>query len=193
MRISLALCVGVTLLGLFTGCKAATAADLPDGSYYQLDVLLETQAAEQLRFAEMAGGPVLVAMFYGSCPHVCPMTISTIRAMEDRITDGEREQLRVLMISIDPARDTPEALEELAARHKVDRSRWRFARTAAADVRAVAAVLGVKYRELPDGSFNHTSPILLLDEHGVELARTDKLGIPNDGFVQELQAALAAQ
>jgi protein SCO1/2 len=179
-----------SMLGILAMPQKANGADLASDSYYQLDVSLETQAAESLQLSEMQGAPTIVAMFYGSCPHVCPMIISTIRTIEARLSPGERERLRVLMITLDPERDRPAALTELANRHRVDSRRWRFARTAPADVRLVAAVLDIKYRQLPDGEFNHSSPILLLDEEGREISRSEKLGVPDPAFVQKVATAL---
>jgi protein SCO1/2 len=171
---------------------SSDGAELPDDSYYQMDVGLETQAGETLKFAEMQGKPVIVAMFYASCPQVCPMTISTIRAIEGQVPPGHRSRVRVLMITLDPERDTPDKLAALADRHRVNDDRWRFARTAPADVRPLAALLGVQYRNLPDGNINHSTLILLLGADGREIARTGKLGVPDPAFVQKLVALLAA-
>lgn len=182
--------IALSLVALLGAPQKAGGAELPDDSYFQLDILLETQAAGSLRLSEMQGGPVIVAMFYGSCPHVCPMIISTISAIEARLSPEAREHLRVLMITFDPERDTPAALAELAERHRVDNRHWRFARTAPADVRLVAAVFGVKYRQLPDGGFSHSSPILLLDGEGREISRSEKLGVPDPVFVQQVATAL---
>lgn len=178
---------------LFVDPGTATAADIAADSYYQLDVALETQAAENLRFSDMQGEPVIVAMFYGSCGHVCPMIISAIGMIEARLSPAARDRMRVLLITLDPEHDTPPALAELAERHRVDGARWRFARSAPRDVRPIAAMLGVKYRQLPDGGFNHTSPILLLDSEGREIGRSEKLGVPDPLFVTQVATALAAR
>ena len=171
--------------------EGAAASELPQDSYYQLDVALETQKGDYLRLAELQDGPVIVAMFYASCPHVCPMTISTIKAIEAELAPEDLPRLRVLMVTFDPERDTPAALSELADRHRVDQDRWQFVRTSPEDVRLVAAVLGVKHRKLPNDGFNHTSPIILLDASGREISRSEKLGVPDKAFVN-LVVAVAA-
>jgi protein SCO1/2 len=178
--------VAIATLGHLGLPPSSDGAELPDDSYFQLNVRLETQAGDTLKFAEMQGNPVIVAMFYASCPYVCPMTISTIRAIEAQVPPEYRNRLRVLMITLDPERDTPAELAALADRHRVNDERWRFARTAASDVRPLAAVLGVQYRNLPDGDINHSSAILLLDADGREVARTEKLGVPEPVFVQRV-------
>jgi len=58
-------------------------------------------------------------------------------------------------------------------------------------VRALAALLGVQYRRLPDGDFNHSSTIELLDAEGRIAARTNTLGAVDPDMIQALHAALA--
>lgn len=62
-----------------------------------------------------------------------------------------------------------------------------------AELRKLAAVLDVQYRQLPDGNFNHSSVISLIDPQGRVLARTSALGgEPDEEFVTALRKALAA-
>jgi protein SCO1/2 len=91
-------------------------------------------------------------------------------------------------VSFDPEHDTAGVLEELARAHGLDSSRWRLLRGSHDTVREVAAVLGIRYRRLPDGGFNHSSVITLLDASGVVLARVEGLGQPLDVFRERLKA-----
>jgi protein SCO1/2 len=192
VKIVYAICL--TASTLLTLPHTTTAADIATSdSYYHLDVALETQAAESLHLSDMQGAPVIVAMFYSSCGHVCPLIITTIGMIEARLPPAARAHMRVLMISLDPEKDTPAALAALAERHRVHGKRWRFARSAPDDVRVLAAMLGVKYRTLPDGAINHSSPILLLDADGRETARSEKLGVPDPLFVQQVATAFGVQ
>lgn len=79
----------------------------------------------------------------------------------------------MLLVSFDPARDTPDKLAELVRARRHD-EHWTVASDA--DARALAAVLGVKYRRLANGDFAHGSTIVALDGEGREIARTDSLG-----------------
>ena len=125
-------------------------------------------------------------MFYGSCPMACPLLIDTMRAAERAASPAERQQLRLLLISIDPERDTVPNLSALATSRKLD-SRWTLARTDAASVRKIAAVLGIQYRKLPDGSYNHSSIVTLLTPDGEIAVQSAQLGKADP----ELLAALA--
>ena len=60
-------------------------------------------------------------------------------------------------------------------------------------MRRTAAVLGIRYRALADGEFNHSSALVLLDGEGRVLARTEQLGaVPDPAFLAAVKAALAA-
>ena len=95
---------------------------------------------------------------------------------------------------MDPKRDNPAALSRVATRRKLDLKRWALLRPQSADVRSIAGVLGIRYRELADGEFNHTSALVLLDAEGRILARTEQLGsVPDPQFVAAVRKALAAR
>ncbi|MDZ7748625.1 MAG: SCO family protein [Halofilum sp. (in: g-proteobacteria)] len=49
---------------------------------------------------------------YTSCPDVCPMTLSRLSRVLDRLEPDERRQIRVLFVSVDPRRDPPARLRE---------------------------------------------------------------------------------
>jgi protein SCO1/2 len=179
------------LLAFFGLPQTLLAAEVPADSYYQLDTPLETHRSEQAAFSSFAGESALVSMFYGSCPHVCPMLISTIREIEKQLPTDAREKFKVALISVDPERDDPVALRALAERHDVLNDRWTFARTDEHQTRALAAVLGIKYKALPNGDFNHTTAMILLDASGHEIARSGKLGAPDPAFVEAIRTVLA--
>lgn len=159
----------------------------PANSIYHLDVALTGQNGQQLGLDAYRGHPVLITMFYASCPAVCPLIVDTLRATEHELTPEQRAHLRVLMISIDPERDTPEALRDLADTRHIDTSRWTLARTDAAGVRKIAALLNVQYRQLPNGDFNHSTVIALLSSQGEVAASTSILGHADPAILARLK------
>lgn len=169
----------------------APAAVIPGESLYQLDVTLATADGGTRELADLRGRPVLIAMFYTSCQGVCPLLAFTMQRMEAALTPEERARLQLVMVSFDPERDTPQALSEFARLHQLDRSRWLLARTPAPQVRELAAVLGVRYRETEDGTFSHSAVITLLDAEGRIVERTTTLNTLDPAFLQALRRALA--
>lgn len=67
-------------------------------------------------------------------------------------------------------------LIKLSASRKLDASRWTLARTDAIGVRKIAALLGIQYRKLPDGNFNHSSVVTLLTPDGEIAAQSSQMG-----------------
>jgi protein SCO1 len=170
-----------TLAALLLAGVAHAATPLPADSLYQLDVPLTTQEGQAAPLSARRGTPQIVSMFYTTCTMVCPMIIDTMAAT--RRAAGEPANLALLAVSFDPARDNVDALRRYAAAHKLDLRYWTLARTEAKDTRALAALLDVQYRPLPDGEFNHSSALLLLDGEGRIVARTSIIGRTDPAFV----------
>ena len=126
-------------------------------------------------------------MFYGSCPMACPLLIDTMRTVERTASPAQREQMRFLLISIDPDRDTVANLSALAASRKLDTNRWTLTRTDATSVRKIAAVLGIQYRRLPDGGYNHSSIVTVLTPDGEIAFQSSVLGSADPELIAALQ------
>jgi protein SCO1/2 len=150
-----------------------TAAQPPSASIYPLQVTLRDQNDALIGADVFRGHPVIVTMFYGSCPAACPLLVSHIKQIESALAAGVREQTRVLIVSFDAERDTPAALQQLARAHRVDASRWRFASGPDDEARLLANALGVSYRKGEEGVFSHNSVISVLDGEGRIVARSD--------------------
>lgn len=163
------------------------ASELPETSIYHLDVKLTDQHGIARSLDVFRGHPVIISMFYATCPNVCPVLISTIQMTERKLRADELAKLRVILVSVDPETDTPEILNGVAAKHHIDLDRWKLARASPQDVRKIAAVLGVRYRKLPDGEFSHTSVLTLIDDRGVVRAQSAKIPGIGDAFFQAIK------
>jgi protein SCO1 len=170
----------------------ASAAGLPPDSVYQLDVALTDQDGHALRFPALAGEVRVVTMFYADCPYVCPMIVDTLKRTERALAAPARARFRVLMLTLDPERDTPAALLAVATERKLDTARYTLARSAPRDVRKLAALLGIQYRQLENRDFNHSSALILLDAQGRVLARTSRIGEADPEFVAAVTRSLAS-
>lgn len=173
--------------------QVETGAALPADSVYQLRADFTDQAGNAFQLKDRRGQVQLVSMFYTSCRYVCPLIIDSAKGVEHALSEEEVAQLGVLLVSLDPARDNTAALRSVADKRRLDPTRWALARSSAADVRKLAALLGVRYRALDDGEFNHTSALVLLDRDGRKLASSARLGpVPDADFVAQVRAALVA-
>lgn len=163
---------------------------LPGEGRYNSDLLLEGQDGRRTSFSQTHGRVRIVTMFYSSCPMACPLTIDTIRTIDRKLTPTQRAKLDVLMVTFDPQNDSRRVLQRVAVEHRLDTGRWMLARTAPGDVRRLSAMLDIAYRKLDNGSFNHSSVLVLLDGAGRPLARSSRIGSVDPQFLEAVRRAL---
>jgi protein SCO1 len=189
------LCAVFTLwLCAIPAASPAASADLPRSSVYQLDASLTDQdgiASHWRDGANPPAGPRIVGMFYSRCDYVCPMLFEAVKSIEASLPVEARQHLQVGLITLDPARDDTAALKKTALQRAGDPARWHLYRTHTTDVRELAGVLGVQYRQLSNGEFNHSTLMILLDGQGIELARTEQIAKPDARFLQAVRKATA--
>lgn len=76
------------------------------------DLRFELVAAGDRRVTEkdFAGKIVLMFFGYASCPDICPTTMAQLSQVMDAL-GPKAEHVRILFVSVDPHRDTPEILQ----------------------------------------------------------------------------------
>ncbi|MGG5142289.1 MULTISPECIES: SCO family protein [Alcaligenes] len=106
----LTLALSLLLLG------SATAANLHPVRGFLPDLRFSLQAAGPKTLTQDDFKDKVVMMFFGyaSCPDVCPTTLAQLGAVMDALGD-KAEQVRILFVSVDPHRDTPDALARYVA------------------------------------------------------------------------------
>jgi formylglycine-generating enzyme required for sulfatase activity len=181
-----------SLRGNSTTANVGFRCAQPAAESYHADIPLQTQDGTRIEFGAPGTHLRIVTLFYASCPMACPLTIDTLRSIDRALTPAERGRLDVLMVTFDPAHDSPSVLKRVTVERHLDTSRWTLARTSAGDVRRLSALLDIPYRALPDGSFNHASVLILMDGEGRELVRTSKTGLPDPAFIAAIHQSLAA-
>jgi protein SCO1/2 len=164
---------------------APARADASAPSVYELESKLRDDQGHVSALDRFRGHPVLVTMFYGSCASACPLLTTELKRIEQRLPESARADLRVLMVSFDEARDTPEVLARLKRERGMDAARWTLASASDDEARELAGVLGIRYRKLDNGEFFHSSVIVLLDEAGRPVVRLSGVG-------EDLSAIVAA-
>lgn len=180
------------LLVLFPVVTVHAAQPLPGDSIYQLRLQLTDQDGHTQPLSARRGRPQLLAMFYASCQMVCPMIVDSLRATYKALPTAKQGKLDLLLVSFDPARDSVAALKRYAEKRQLSTPPWTLTRAEAPQVRQLSGVLGLQYRQLPDGEFNHSSELILLDAEGRIVARTTHIGRLDKAFVDEVAKQLDA-
>lgn len=176
-----------------TGAWASAAANvaLPANSVYQVPTPLTDAAGQRFVLKDLAGAPLLATMFYGDCHSACPVVIETLKRTVGALgADGKR--LRVLLISLDPKRDTPKSLAMMAEMQKLDPAQYRLAVAGSdTDTRMLASALDIRYRPLDNGEISHTTRIALLNADGSVRADSTRLAVePDPDFIRQIATAL---
>ena len=71
---------------------------------------LVDQTGERRRLSDLAGNAVMMFFGYTYCPDICPATLARMREVRGVLSEEDAARFTGLMISVDPARDTPERL-----------------------------------------------------------------------------------
>ena len=183
--------MSLTIAALSLGATQETP--LPGDSVYQLNARLKDSTGQAVDWQSLRGKPRIATMFYTSCPFICPLTVDSLRSIERSLPPGERSRLSFVLISMDPERDTPARLAAVKSERHLDPHAWLLLRPEPQDLRSIAGMLGVRYRALANGEFNHTTTLVLLDADGRVLARTERVGSNGDPeFLSAVRAAAKA-
>lgn len=101
------------------------------------------QAVDQSIFD---GQYTVLDFVFTNCPFVCPGMTGAMAKLQDNVADT---RARFVSISVDPIRDTPEALRKFAAEYGADEATWRFLTGSEAEMQKVAGALGMVVQEDP--------------------------------------------
>ncbi len=117
--------------------------------------------------AALRGKVVLITAIYSSCPASCPLIFEQTKRAIAAVPADLRDDLRVIAVSMDPARDTPDALAALARRHDVEAPLYALVTGEPAQVERVLDDLGVARTRNPQtGVIDHANLFLLVDRAG---------------------------
>jgi protein SCO1/2 len=166
--------------------RPTVAEPLSEASIYQLSSTWTTSSGRILALESLAGRPQLVAMVFTHCAFACPRIVDEIKSVLRELPEYRRPG--VVLVSIDPDRDTPGVMAHFAEMHGLDEPHWLLLQGTETTVRELAAVLNVQYRRNPDGEFAHSNTITLLNSGGEISARLEGLDADRDPFLESVQA-----
>lgn len=73
--------------------------------------------------SELLGRPWAICFVFTKCLGPCPTVTKKLRELQDRMKNYD---IRLVTLTVDPARDTPEVLADYAKLNGADLSRWYF-------------------------------------------------------------------
>ena len=108
-------------------------------------------------------------IFFGftHCPDICPTTMAELAELKSQLADTEASDARVVMVSVDPARDTPDRLAQYVPYFHPD---FIGVTGEFADILSVAQRLNAPFRKVsePDGGYQmeHSANVMLMNPRG---------------------------
>jgi protein SCO1/2 len=101
----------ITICSLIAGCDSSPQFRSTDvtGAPYGQRLELVDHTGKPRRLEDWRGKAVVLFFGFTHCPDVCPTTLADI-AQAVRSLGSEADRVQVLMVSVDPERDTPESL-----------------------------------------------------------------------------------
>lgn len=100
-----------------------------------------------------------------------------------------KDRAAFVLVSFDPARDTPQTLRSLAQQRGLDDGSWELLTGKRPDIRTLADMLGVEFKIQADGSFKHSSQITVLNDAGEIIHKHIDLNEPIGDVVQAIENA----
>lgn len=83
------------------------------------DFALRDQQGTLVRLSALAGKYRIVTFLYTHCPDVCPLIATNLNQALRTLSPAERARVAVLAVSVDPKGDTPAAVRQFVAEHRL--------------------------------------------------------------------------
>lgn len=185
--------VGMALAGtlLIAGCTPSKKTELTgtqlDGRAAP-DFSLTDQHGAVVSLADFRGKAVALSFIFTNCPDICPLIAGQMRAAWDLLDEKRRDDVVFLGVTVDPERDTPEALQAFSRRFELDSvPGWHALYGDRSALEAVWGSYGIEATEIADevnshingagavAKIRHTDAIYLIDTKGNQrsLLRSD--------------------
>ena len=127
------------------------------------DALLVDPQGREVTLRQVVDGARVTLVFFGftRCPDVCPITMARLAKVYRDI--GEPDDVRVVMITVDPEHDTPEIVGRYAAAFHPSFVGLSGSNT---QVAVAARSFFVGYADIGFGQFTHTEVVAVVDRDG---------------------------
>lgn len=187
------LIIGIVALGVYLFAPPAALRGTVYSEPYPPapEIELTRGNGEGFRLSQLRGNIVLLFFGYTSCPDVCPTTMAEIKSALEKIGEENASQVKVVFVTVDPARDTPERVQEYVNHFN---SEFIGLSGTEAELQKTWNGYGV-FRQIVEGTsaagylVDHTARVTLIDPDG-NLRVSYGFETPVDDIVHDLKLLL---
>ncbi len=165
-----------------------TVLQSPDEAY---DFTLNVADGKTVRLSDFHGKLVLVYFGYTFCPDICPATLGAVtQALKSM--GKKADEVQVIMISVDPERDTPEKLAQYV--HHFNPT-FIGGTSSPEEIAKIASLYGIFYEvsskttSKGDYLIDHTATLMVIDREGY-LKLVFPFGVTGNDIADDLKYML---
>lgn len=181
----------LVLVGL-SGCGPGALAKLRGGTIQPAmdapDFTLTDQNGNPFTLSSTEGKVVMLYFGYTSCPDVCPLTLSDLRYVREKM-GAEAEDVQVIFVTVDPERDTQQVLKKYVAAFDPT---FIGLRGNPEEIKSAADLFGAKFKKtnLPNSALgyamDHSAFIYVIGRDG-RLLETFPFGAAREDILNDMQ------
>jgi protein SCO1 len=148
-----------------------------DTSYYEIpDFELTSSDGSTFTKESMDSTIYVMSFFFATCPTICPAMNFHLNEIEKRFKGYPN--FKLLSITVDPAKDSVEALASYAEMRKYNTDKWLFTTGDQDEIYDLAkkVYLNAFEDQTAEGGFLHSTNAILIDWNGNIRSRKDDLG-----------------
>lgn len=142
------------------------------------DFKLTDQNGKPFQLDQLRGKLVLLTFGFTHCPNICPTILGNLAAVDRALPADARARTQIVFVSVDPARDTPEALRDYVPAFNES---FIGLTGSAAQIKETAKAYGVVYEKQFQPSkvaanyytINHSTYLYVIDAKGKWIALYD--------------------
>ena len=165
----------IMLLALCLCGVALAGTDDSSKRYPGLNAMFTTQDHREVRFSELVEGQRIALQFiFTSCGMICPPMGAQFAALGKLLDEQGIDDVHLISVSIDPARDTPDKLAAWADRFGHDANRWTLITAPRPSTDALLRALGIATGDKTD----HPAIVLLNNGRDHQWRPVNALGRP---------------
>lgn len=154
MRLSvIILILGLAVLhASYAGSESQTTQEQKARNYFTDLPVLDQRGSERRFYSDVLKDRiVLINFIFTSCEHACPMITQHLVMVKDQLGRELSEKIHFVSISVDPVRDTPDALLAFMKKQEIDKlPGWDFITGDKNNLDLIIKKLG-QYTETIDG------------------------------------------
>jgi protein SCO1/2 len=173
----IALILGLTVNRVLSGKGQGDQTALIDAGVI---LLPQSRDLPDLKMIDQDGQPVVMdelkdkwtLLFFGYtfCPDICPTTLAQLRQIKSELPKEAAEKLRIVLVSVDPNRDTPQQLKTYLG--YFDKTFVGLTASSVSDLQKIANAVSIPYipadTSKPNYTVDHSGNLALLGPDGTQ-------------------------